>query len=75
MKKLIIIFILLLSFVSVSFAEDNYILPDAIRTAIIEYLIKQPYEEVAAGVQALMTLKKVEPEKLAPEPKVESPKP
>jgi hypothetical protein len=59
MRKLIIILVFV-AFTSPCWAQD-YILPDEVRKAIISYLIKQPYEEVAAGVQALMTLKEIPP--------------
>ena len=76
MKKLLFAIVVSLLLSSAAFAEDAYILPDTIRTAIINYLVKQPYEEVAPGVQALMTLEKLKPtEEKPPELKVETPKP
>ena len=76
MKKILIIVVFILATSSISFAEDKYVLPETVRRAIVNYLIKQPYEEVATGVEALMTLEKLKPtEEKPPEPKVETPKP
>ncbi len=34
----------------------QYLLPEDIRAALIEYLQKRPYEEVAQGISALLSL-------------------
>jgi len=39
----------------------QFILPENIRDALVNYLASRPYKEVADGVQALLALKEVAP--------------
>ena len=72
MKKFLIVIILLLNTTLCFSAEKSYILPEPVRTAIINYLSEQPYKEVAVGIQALLMLEELSPDASAcEEPKSE----
>jgi len=37
----------------------NFILPEAVRTSLLEYLAQRPYREVAEGIAALISLTEI----------------
>ena len=41
----------------------KFILPEAVRASLLEYLSQRPYREVAEGIAALMSLEKAPEEK------------
>jgi len=38
----------------------DFIMPEPVRAALLEYLAQRPYREVAEGITALMSLEQVE---------------
>ncbi len=39
----------------------TYVLPEELRTALLQYLAQRPYQEVAQAIAALMKLQEIEP--------------
>ncbi len=40
----------------------NFILSESDRDALVNYLVQRPFQEVAQGVQKLLTLEEIKPE-------------